>query len=63
MTAPAIHALLFVDVDVDEEVVPGSGLVEDEDEDGCVWEGEDVVGLPREEVKEVPSELLELGVE
>jgi hypothetical protein len=46
MTAPAIHALLFVDVD--EEVVAGSGLVEDD----CVEEVEDVVGLPGEEVKE-----------
>jgi hypothetical protein len=57
MTAPAIHALLFVDVD--EEVVAGSGLVEDD----CVEEVENVVGLPREEVKEVLLELLELRVE
>jgi len=42
MTAPAIHALLFFDVD--EKVVAGSGLVEDD----CVGEGVDVVGLPRE---------------
>jgi hypothetical protein len=57
MTAPAIHAFLFFDVD--EKVVAGSGLVED----GCVWAGEDVVQLPtREEVKEVSSELLELGL-